>query len=159
MTNRTFIRALVVAGSAFVVAIAGTACETRNSAATAASVPGFLDVELPSHPPATAATLARGKQLYDVNCVQCHGEEGEGDGYGAPFLVPPPRDFTGGQFKFRTTAAGQLPTDDDLFRTISRGANGTGMPPWKYLLNDERALGARRLREDLRSAVLANPAR
>jgi mono/diheme cytochrome c family protein len=51
--------------------------------------------------------------------------------------VPPPRDFTSGQFKFRTTASGLLPTDDDLFRTISRGADGTGMPPWKYLLTDE----------------------
>src|SRR5207249_4421723 len=65
------------------------------------------------------------------------GAEGRGDGYGAPFLVPPPRDFTAGQFKFRTTSSGMLPTDDDLFRTISRGANGTGMPPWKYLLSDE----------------------
>jgi mono/diheme cytochrome c family protein len=42
----------------------------------------------------------------------------------------------GAQFKFRTTGSGQLPTDDDLFRIISRGANGTGMPPWQYLLSD-----------------------
>jgi mono/diheme cytochrome c family protein len=74
--------------------------------------------------------------VYEANCVQCHGTEGKGDGYGAPFLVPVPRDFTSGQFKFRTTASGQLPTDEDLFRTISRGANGTGMPPWQYLLSD-----------------------
>jgi mono/diheme cytochrome c family protein len=51
--------------------------------------------------------------------------------------VPPPRDFTAAQYKFRTTASGTLPSDEDLFRTISRGANGTGMPPWKYLLTDE----------------------
>ena len=136
MTNRIFIRALTVAGSAFVIAIVGTACQTRDSAATAASVPGFLDVELPPHPPATAATLARGKELYDVNCAHCHGEKGDGAGYGAPFLVPPPRDFVAAQYKFRTTASGQLPTDDDIFRTISRGATGTGMPPWQYLLDD-----------------------
>src|SRR5262249_57497199 len=81
------------------------------------------------HPASSTATVAKGKQIYDANCVQCHGASGKGDGYGAPFLVPPPRDFTAGQFKFRTTASGQLPTDDDLFRTISRGASGTGMPP------------------------------
>jgi mono/diheme cytochrome c family protein len=83
------------------------------------------------------ASKARGKQVYDANCVQCHGEKGMGDGYGAPFLVPPPRDFTTAEYKFRTTASGQLPTDEDLFRIISRGADGTGMPPWQYLLSDD----------------------
>ena len=113
-------------------------CSSNRSAADAASLtPPFLDTPVAPHPATTPASAAKGKQLYDVNCIQCHGAEGKGDGYGAPFLVPPPRDFTGGQFKFRTTAGGQLPTDDDLFRIISRGANGTGMPPWKYLLNDE----------------------
>jgi mono/diheme cytochrome c family protein len=77
--------------------------------------------------------------VYRANCVQCHGENGAGDGFGAPFLVPPPRDFTTAEFKFRTTAGGELPTDEDLFRTISRGASGTGMPPWAYLLSaDDR---------------------
>jgi mono/diheme cytochrome c family protein len=113
-------------------------CSSSGPAADAASLtPPFLDTPVAPRPALTPATLTKGKQLYDTNCVQCHGTAGKGDGYGAPFLVPPPRDFTGGQFKFRTTAGGQLPTDDDLFRTISRGANGTGMPPWKYLLNDE----------------------
>ena len=115
-----------------------TGCSSSRPTAEAASLtPPFLDTPVAPRPAMTPATVAKGKQLYDVNCVQCHGAEGRGDGYGAPFLVPPPRDFTGGQFKFRTTSGGLLPTDDDLFRTISRGANGTGMPPWKYLLNDE----------------------
>ena len=43
------------------------------------------------------------------------------------------------QYRFRTTPSGQFPTDEDIFRTISRGATGTGMPPWQYLLNaDDR---------------------
>ena len=137
MTNRIFSRAFLVAASALVLAISGTACQTPSREATAAAVPGFLDVELPPHPPASAATLTRGKELYDVNCAHCHGEKGDGAGYGAPFLVPPPRDFVAAQYKFRTTASGQLPTDDDIFRTISRGATGTGMPPWQYLLDDD----------------------
>jgi mono/diheme cytochrome c family protein len=114
-----------------------SACSSKPAANLALLAPPFLETPVAPRPASTSATLAKGKQLYDANCVQCHGVEGKGDGYGAPFLVPPPRDFTGGQFKFRTTAGGQLPTDDDLFRTVSRGANGTGMPPWKYLLNDE----------------------
>jgi mono/diheme cytochrome c family protein len=113
-------------------------CSSSRSAADATSLtPPFLDTPVAPRPALASTTVATGKQLYDANCIQCHGAEGEGDGYGAPFLVPPPRDLTGGQFKFRTTGGGQLPTDDDLFRTISRGANGTGMPPWKYLLNDD----------------------
>ena len=113
------------------------ACSPKPAADLASLAPPFLDTPVAPRPAAGSATVATGKQLYAANCVQCHGAEGKGDGYGAPFLVPPPRDFTSGQFKFRTTAGGQLPTDDDLFRTVSRGANGTGMPPWKYLLNDE----------------------
>jgi mono/diheme cytochrome c family protein len=88
---------------------------------------------------ATVESVALGRKLYGANCAQCHGESGDGAGYGAPFQVPPPRDFTAGEFKFRTTESGALPTDEDLFRTISRGADGTGMPPWQFLLSsDER---------------------
>ncbi|HYM25137.1 MAG TPA: c-type cytochrome, partial [Vicinamibacterales bacterium] len=120
-----------------VVALGAAACSSKPAADTASLTPPFLETPVAPRPHTTAATVAKGKQVYDANCVQCHGPEGRGDGYGAPFLVPPPRDFTAGQFKFRTTSSGQLPTDDDLFRTISRGASGTGMPPWKYLLPDE----------------------
>src|SRR6266508_2044767 len=113
------------------------ACSSKRATDVSSLTPPFLETPVAARIPATAATVAKGKEIYEANCVQCHGPEGRGDGYGAPFLVPTPRDFTAGQFKFRTTASGQLPTDDDLFRTISRGANGTGMPPWKYLLSDE----------------------
>jgi mono/diheme cytochrome c family protein len=112
-------------------------CSSKPISDTASLTPPFLQTPIARRPATTAATVARGKHVYDANCVQCHGAQGKGDGYGAPFLVPPPRDFTVAQFKFRTTASGLLPTDDDLFRTISRGANGTGMPPWTYLLSDE----------------------
>jgi mono/diheme cytochrome c family protein len=112
-------------------------CTSKAPAETASLTPAFLDTPIAARPAASDATVARGKAVYDANCTQCHGTAGRGDGYGAPFLVPPPRDLTAGQFKFRTTASGQLPTDDDLFRTISRGANGTGMPPWQYLLSDD----------------------
>lgn len=122
---------------ALTAAALAAACSSKAPAETAALTPAFLETPIAARPAASAATVVRGKQLYDANCVQCHGAQGRGDGYGAPFLVPPPRDLTAGEFKFRTTSSGVLPTDDDLFRTISRGANGTGMPPWSYLLSDE----------------------
>src|ERR1051326_2700098 len=108
-----------------------------TSEKTAALTPPFLETRVAPRPASDSGLTAKGKAVFDANCVQCHGASGQGDGFGAPFLVPPPRDFTAGQFKFRTTSSGQLPTDDDLFRTISRGANGTGMPPWQYSSEDE----------------------
>jgi mono/diheme cytochrome c family protein len=119
------------------VAIASPGCSPKPTGGAASLTPPFLDTPVAPRPATSAVTVEHGKRLYTANCIQCHGPEGKGDGYGAPFLVPPPRDFTSGQFKFRTTSSGLLPTDDDLFRTISRGADGTGMPPWKYLLSDE----------------------
>lgn len=119
-----------------VAAAIAAGCSAKPPSESVSLAPPFLETPIPPRRPTTAATIAVGKQVYDANCAQCHGPQGKGDGYGAPFLVPPPRDLTAGQFKFRTTASGQLPTDEDLFRTISRGANGTGMPPWQYLLTD-----------------------
>ena len=136
MTRHTFQRGLGIL-SVLAAGAVLSGCSPSRPAGAASLAPPFLETPVAPRPAVTPAIVAKGKQLYDANCVQCHGTEGQGDGYGAPFLVPPPRDLTGGQFKFRTTAGGQLPADDDLFRTISRGANGTGMPPWAYLLNDD----------------------
>lgn len=135
MTIKTFFTCCRVLGC-IPIAAALAGCSSKP-AATHSLTPPFLETPVATRPAVTATTVEQGKQLYAANCVQCHGVEGKGDGYGAPFLVPPPRDFTGGQFKFRTTSSGLLPTDEDLFRTISRGADGTGMPPWQYLLSDE----------------------
>ena len=53
-------------------------------------------------------------------------------------LIVKPRDFTKGVFKFRSTAAGSLPTDDDLLRTLTRGVYRTSMPAWQLLPERER---------------------
>jgi mono/diheme cytochrome c family protein len=138
MTSMTTTRLL---GSAILLCTATlslAACTGERSEPRAASLtPPFLDTPVAPKPAADQAALVeRGRALYAENCAQCHGDTGAGDGFGAPFLVPPPRDLVSAEYKFRTTSAG-LPTDDDLFRIISRGANGTGMPPWHHLLNDE----------------------
>jgi cytochrome c oxidase cbb3-type subunit 2 len=71
-----------------------------------------------------------GRDIFAMACVACHGDSGRGDGtVGAmlsPRRAPQPRDFTGNEFKLRSTPSGQLPTTADLFRTITEGIPGGG---------------------------------
>ncbi len=76
--------------------------------------------------------LARGEELYTKYCAICHGENGDGAGKFAYLMNPRPRDFQTGNFKLSTTK-NQIPSDEDLFRTISNGMPGSAMPPWGHL--------------------------
>ncbi|MCG3181614.1 MAG: hypothetical protein BIFFINMI_04012 [Phycisphaerae bacterium] len=53
-----------------------------------------------------------------------------------------PRDFTQGFYKFesrpKSGVKDQVPTDEDLFATISRGVNGSAMPAWNRLPEQDR---------------------
>lgn len=82
-----------------------------------------------------AEPLARGAQTYARTCAACHGRSGQGDGPGAADLSPAPRDFTQGQYRFRTTPTGALPRPEDLERTIRSGLPGTAMPAFGDLLS------------------------
>ncbi len=82
--------------------------------------------------------IEAGRGIYQKSCVHCHGPEGRGDGPAAPFMNARPRDFTQGWFKIRTTPTGELPTDEDIFKTITMGMPGTAMPDWKNLSRKER---------------------
>jgi cytochrome c oxidase cbb3-type subunit I/II len=82
--------------------------------------------------------IARGKEVYLRRCVGCHGEKGDGNGPAATFLNPRPRDFRDAVFKFRVTPSGALPTEGDLYRTITRGIRGTAMPPWHEIPEKDR---------------------
>jgi mono/diheme cytochrome c family protein len=85
-------------------------------------------------PPARdRAAIADGLLSYQRYCAWCHGERGDGRGPSARRLDPPPRDFTQAAFKCRTTPSGELPTDEDLRRSIGRGVPGTAMPAWSVL--------------------------
>jgi len=71
---------------------------------------------LPATPEAPAADVEAGGHAYRVHCARCHGVAGEG-GRG-PNLAN--GDFYHGG------------TDDDLFRTIRRGIDGTEMPGFPF---------------------------
>lgn len=79
---------------------------------------------------------SNGKQIFEKRCYYCHGLEGAGDGPVVPRLDPKPRNFRDAHFKFRTTPFNTLPTEEDLFRTITKGVPGTAMPFFSSLLSD-----------------------
>ncbi len=100
-----------------------------------------LPADSPPEPPPAPATQtdrqpeleAQGRFVYERNCLVCHGRWGNGRGEMAEGMVPRPSNFTRGQFKFRSTPSGFLPTDDDLRRVITQGIAGSSMPTFSHL--------------------------
>ncbi len=79
-----------------------------------------------------------GKAVYDQHCAACHGETGDGNGPAAVWLYPKPRNFSAGLYKIQSTPSGSLPTDEDLYGSITRGLGGSSMPSFNYLSETER---------------------
>lgn len=84
------------------------------------------------------AAAERGKLVYETRCIGCHGETGRGDGPAARWLNPLPRDFQRGNFKFRSTPSGELPTPEDLLHVVTCGLAGSSMPPFPLLSEGAR---------------------
>jgi copper transport protein len=66
-----------------------------------------------------AAPLARGREIFELNCIQCHGIGGRGDGPLAAGLRPPPLDLT---------VHVPLHSDQELENWITNGIPRTSMP-------------------------------
>ncbi|MBC7733191.1 MAG: cbb3-type cytochrome c oxidase subunit II, partial [Bacteriovorax sp.] len=76
--------------------------------------------------------LARGATVYAVNCVSCHGANGDGNGPAAKALLPRPADLTHKQPDARLVA-----------QVLNKGVPGTSMPAWPGLSGADRlAVGA-----------------
>ncbi len=81
---------------------------------------------------------AQGRGVYEKRCTWCHGAEGDGMGAAQGLLNPPPRDFTSGSYKIKTSGFEDLaPNDDDIFRMIRDGMPGTAMPGWGDVLKEQ----------------------
>jgi mono/diheme cytochrome c family protein len=97
---------------------------------------------------ADATRLEHGRQLYVEHCAACHGDAGDGRGPASPLLLFPPRDFTAGDYRFRSGARGDPVRDADLFRAITLGTGiGAAMPAFYFLNAEDRWALVRRIRE------------
>jgi mono/diheme cytochrome c family protein len=77
-----------------------------------------------------------GAVIYGQHCAVCHGPDGRGNGPAAPSLIPRPRDFTSGQFKYKSTPTAEPPSEADLIRAASHGLDASAMPYFHDLLAD-----------------------
>ena len=102
--------------------------------------------DLPANTPAD-------KRIYIQRCAVCHGPDGRGNGPAAPSLIPRPRDFTLGQFKYKSSPADQPPSDADLIRTVSNGLNASAMPYWRDLLSESDIRDVVRVRQEFFAGV------
>lgn len=95
-----------------------------------------VKVESRTQAPAEAAELA--ERLYGWNCLPCHGPDGKGDGPEARRRGLRPRDFTRGHFRLKTSGPDEMPSDEDLYRTLSAGIASGGMPAFETFDPDHR---------------------
>lgn len=97
-------------------------------------------IAVPTEPPPAPPEdlIGRGERLYRWYCVPCHGAEGHGDGPTGERLAVRPRDLTRGVYKLKTSAPGEMPFDEDLYRTITAGIPPSGMPPFAEFDAEER---------------------
>ncbi len=88
----------------------------------------YLDLKNPLE--LTPAILERGGKLYEVNCLQCHGPRGMGDGHQATMFNPRPTNLQDEKVMENPDGA--------LFYQITFGVSGTGMPAFRGLTDEDR---------------------
>lgn len=82
--------------------------------------------------PRKAPKLASAAALYETQCASCHGRSGHGDGpLATTAMEPPPANFHEAARQRQRSVFG-------LYNVITLGVNGTGMPSFAQLSEDQR---------------------
>ncbi len=82
-------------------------------------------------PPSSKELLEKGKAVFNINCVACHGPKGAGDGAAAVALNPKPRNYATDTFKNGDKV-------EDIFKTLATGLTGSAMVSFAHLPETDR---------------------
>lgn len=77
-----------------------------------------------------AEAIETGKAIYEKKCLNCHGINGLGDGPASRAMKKKPRNFKEAKFLYGSS-------DEELFKTISKGIDGSLMPAWEEELTEK----------------------
>ncbi len=108
--------------AALAISLTFTACRGGDSGLP----PDYRRLEVPETRLRSAEARERGRALYHVHCVLCHGERADGQGARREGLSSRPRDFTNPSWRRQASPRG-------LYFAIREGVRGTAMPSWKSL--------------------------
>ncbi len=86
----------------------------------------------------SADVLNAGHRTYEMRCAACHGSDGSGQGPASTGLAAAPRDFRQADFKYKSTPAGTLPSDEDMDIVLRNGKLDNGMPAFGGLTDADR---------------------
>jgi mono/diheme cytochrome c family protein len=102
------------------------AANTSNTAVVANAANTSSNAVAPQETP---DMLARGKQLYNTTCANCHKEDGTGG----------PKEIEGKKIKAENLVSDKMKNwpDDRYFKVISEGIEDEGMPAFGDRLSDE----------------------
>jgi high-affinity iron transporter len=90
----------------------------------------YRRLSVPEERLASEAARERGRQLFLEHCALCHGVRADGKGVRRQGFSTPPADFTDPRWRGRVSPR-------RVYHAVREGVQGTAMPSWKALSDDE----------------------
>jgi len=110
------------------MSLALSACSAEEATTSAVD---YAKVDVPVERLSSDEARARGRLIFEQNCVLCHGERADGNGVRSKGLSAKPANFNGTEWRENVTPR-------FVFEVLSEGKRGTSMPAWPTLTEDQK---------------------